>query len=134
MNNKILLAVVVAALIAGAAGFFGGMQYQKSKKVVMGNFPVMSEQFRSGERQMFGGDLQDRGRMIRGEIIDSDEKSITVKLPDGSSRIVFVNDETKISEATPSAKERLTEGTSVFVTGTTNPDGSMNATSIQIGD
>ena len=100
----------------------------------MGNFPVMSEQFRSGERRIFGGDLQDRGRMIRGEIIDSDEKSITVKLPDGSSRIVFVGNETTISESTPSAKERLTEGTAVFVTGTANPDGSMNATLIQIED
>ncbi len=133
-NSKLLIAILATTLVAGAAGFFGGMQYQKSKKVVMGNFPVMSEQFRSGERQMFGGDLQDRGRMTRGEIIDSDEKSITVKLPDGSSRIIFVGETTKISESTPSAKERLTEGTQVFVTGTANPDGSMNATLIQIED
>jgi len=125
MNNKILLAVLVAALVFGAGGFFGGMQYQKSRRQVPRDFQAMREQ---------RGFFQGQERPVSGEIIARDEKSITVKLPDGSSRIVFVGEGTKISESTPSAKERLVEGTLVFVTGTANPDGSLTATSIQMGD
>jgi hypothetical protein len=135
MDNKILLVVVVVALVAGAGGFFGGMQYQKSQRQMPGGFQAMREQFRGGEgpqgAMQFG---QGEGRPVSGEIISSDENSITVKLPDGSSRIVFVGDETKISESTPSAKNRLTAGTPVFVTGSENSDGSLTATSIQIGN
>ncbi len=136
MNNKLLLSVVVAALVFGLGGFFGGMQYQKTKRPAMGDFQAMRGQMRSGELPAGAGARfqQGQGRPVSGEIISSDDKSITVKLPDGSSRIVFVGDETKISESTPSAKDRLTEGTQVFVTGPENPDGSLTATSIQIGN
>ena len=134
-SSKLLIAVALTALVTGVGGFFAGMQYQKSKGLSMGDFQSMREQFRSGDRPSeFEGRLQGQGRPISGEIIDQDEESITVKLLDGSSRIAFVGEETKISESTPSAKDKLTAGIQVFVTGTENPDGSMNATSIQIGD
>lgn len=77
---------------------------------------------------------QGQDRPVSGEIIGQDEESITVKLPDGSSRIIFVGESTKISESTSSAKDRLTKGVPVFVVGSENPDGSITATSIQIGD
>lgn len=46
----------------------------------------------------------------------------------------FFGEETKISESTPSTKDKLTEGTPVFITGTENSDGSLTAASIQIGE
>jgi len=135
MNNKILISVVATALVVGTAGFFGGMQYQKTRRPAMGDFQAMREQFRTGELpQGVEGRLQGQGRPVSGEIIGQDEESITVKLPNGSSRIIFVGDETQISESTPSAKDRLTEGMQVFVTGSENSDGSLNATSVQIGE
>lgn len=137
MNNKILIAIAVTALLVGTGGFFAGMQYQKTKRPSVGDFQAMREQFRSGNLPSSGLGArfqQGQGRPVSGEIISKDEKSITVKLSDGSSRIIFVGDETKISESTPSAKDKLTEGLQVFVTGSENSDGSMTATSIQIGD
>ncbi len=135
-NSKLLIAVALTALVVGAGGFFGGMQYQKTRRPAMGDFQAMRGQMRSGDLpQGVGTRLQQgQGRPVSGEIIDSDEKGFTIKLSDGSSRIIFIGDETQISESTPSAKDRLTEGVAVFVVGTENSDGSITATSIQIGD
>ena len=134
-SSKLLIAIAVTALLVGASGFFAGIQYRKSQEPTAGDFQSMREQARSGNLPPgLGERLQGQGRPVSGEIIDRDEESITVKLPDGSSRIILVGSETKISESTPSAKNKLTEGVQVFVNGTENPDGSLNATSIQIGD
>ena len=136
-NQKIIIpAAILLVFLVGTGGFFGGMQYQKTRRPAMSDFQAMRGQLRSGELpQGVGTRLQQgQGRPVTGEIIGKDEESITVKLPDGSSRIIFVGEETKISESTSSAKDRLTEGMQVFVVGTENPDGSMTATSVQIGE
>lgn len=94
----------------------------------------MREQFGAGKRpQGLGERLQGQGRPVSGEIIESDEKSITVKLADGSSRIIFVGDSVQINKIAPGTKEDLTQGTQVLIIGSENPDGSINANSIQIG-
>jgi len=122
MNKKIL--ILVAILLIGGGSFFAGMQYQKSKRpqLRVGNHY-------QGMRERFQG----QGRPVNGEIIDRDETSITVKLPDGSSRIIFVGDSVQINKSAPGTKDDLAPGTQVFVIGSENPDGSLTATSIQIG-
>lgn len=135
-NSKILIPVIILlAVVLGVGGFFAGMQYQKSKRPSARDLQGMREQFRSGERpQGFGERLQGQGRPISGEIIDSDEKGVTVKLPDGSSRIIFVGDSVQINKLAPGTKEDLTKGTQVFVIGSENPDGSITANSVQVGE
>lgn len=118
--NKLI--IVLLMFVIGAGSFFAGIQYQKSKR----------PQLRAGEHpQGFRERLQNQGRPISGEIIDSDEKSITVKLPDDSSRIVFVGDSVQINKSAPGTKDDLAPGTQVFVIGSENPDGSITANSIQ---
>lgn len=126
VKNKSLLFLILAIVI-GIGGFFAGMKYPQSKN------QSIRGQFRSGERPQGMGGSQGQGRPISGEIIDSDEKSVTVKLPDGSSRIIFVGDSTEINKSAPGTKDDLTKGTQVFVIGSENPEGSITANSIQIG-
>lgn len=67
-----------------------------------------------------------------GEIIGADEKSITVKLQDGSSKIVLLSEKTQINKAEKATKEDLKKGEKVAVFGTENPDGSVTAQNIQL--
>lgn len=130
--KKIYIFVFILVVSSGVA-FFAGMQYQKSQIPSARNFQNMRGQFGQGTRaQISGMPLQGQGRPVSGEIIGKDEKSITVKLADGSSRIVFVGETIEINQMTLVAKDDLVEGVQVFVTGIENSDGSITANSIQI--
>ncbi len=112
--------------MVGAAAFYGGMQYQKSNR---GNFSQFPGQNRNGQIQRrFNGNSQ----AVRGEIINADDKSITVKLPDGSSKIAFLSDTTTITEATSAARTELQTGKQVVIFGNNNSDGSVAAQNIQL--
>ena len=136
-NQKIFIPVIaLLVVVVGTSGFFGGMQYQKSQRQAPGDFQAIRGQLKSGELpQEFGRRLQQgQGQPVSGEIIYCDEESITVKLANGSSQIIFVGESVKINKSAPGTKDDLIEGTRVLVVGSENPDGSLNAASIQIGD
>ncbi len=76
---------------------------------------------------MFGG-----GGQVLGEITSVDDKSITVKNQDGSSKIVILSDKTEINKASEAAKTDLKIGEKVSAFGTTNSDGSVTAQNIQL--
>lgn len=129
MKSNQLIAVIIGGVVIAAVAFFGGMQYQRMQRGAQ--FMGQNGQFRGagqvgapGQRQTF--------RPVSGEIISSDDKSITVKLQDGSSKIVLLNDQSTISEATTSGKQSLTTGKKVMVFGNTNQDGSVTAANIQL--
>jgi hypothetical protein len=131
MNNKILIAAVIAVIIGGAAGFFGGMQYQKSQPVTRGNFQRNAQ----GQNNQPGTPSGQRGGIggaVNGQVLNKDDKSLTVKLRDGSSKIVLFSDKTAVSQATASAVANITQGETVMVFGSTNSDGSVTAQNIQI--
>ena len=127
-NSKVLIAIVVTALVVGAGGFFGGMKYQQGKQPSGANF------------QAWRGDRQGAPRMqrpegsqaLRGEILNQDENSLTVKLPDGSSKIVLLSESTTINKATTATKDDLKTGEQVMIFGSTNADGSISASQIQL--
>ena len=70
--------------------------------------------------------------MVRGEIIDQDEESITVKLSDDSSKIVLISENMSINKATEGSVDDLEVGKEVMVFGQENSDGSVSATNIQL--
>lgn len=130
MKNKSLIMAVVAVLIVGAAAFFGGMKYQQSKQS-----SSRFAQFGNGQGrgQFPGAGGQNQGfRPVRGEVISVDDKSLTVKLADSSSKIVLFSDKTDISKSDPASKADIKSGQQVLVLGSDNPDGSVAATSIQL--
>jgi len=125
--KKNLIATIVIAVLVGGVGFFAGMKYQQGKQ-------------RNVARQFFGqmGGRQGAGanrlgfRPVNGEIISADEKSITVKLQDGSSKIVIISETTQINKAEQATKQDLKVGEKVAVFGQENSDGSVTAQNIQI--
>jgi len=128
MKNTTLI-MIVLVIVVGAAGFFGGMQYQKSQR------SSFAGQFGGAGNGTFGsrtGTGRNGARPVNGDILNSDDKSITVKLADGSTMIVLVTSSTTINKATTATKSDLTTGVKVAAFGTTNSDGTMTATNIQI--
>lgn len=128
MKNKSLIMVVVAVLIVGAAAFYGGMQYQKSQR---GNFAGGQFANRNGEPGGFRG--QGNNRPVSGEIISQDDNSITVKMQDGSSKIVILSEKTTINKASTGTKSDLKTGERITAFGTANSDGSVTAENVSIG-
>lgn len=129
MGKNNILVIILVAVLVGAGAFFGGMKYQQSK--------TPSRQFGGGQGIRAGQGGQGQGtrqgfRPVNGEIISADEKSITVKMQDGTSRIVLFSDKTEINKASTGTKEDLKVGEKVAVFGTDNSDGSVTAQNIQL--
>lgn len=123
MKNNTLLIVIITLIVGVGGGFLGGMKYQESKRPTFDN--------RFGARQ--GGISTRMGnRQTVGEIIKQDEKSITVKMQDESTRIVILSTTTTINKATEGSLTDLKVGEKVAVFGTENTDGSVTAQNIQL--
>jgi hypothetical protein len=125
--KSILITVIVAALVGGAA-FLGGMKYQASKT------PAFVRQFGNGNTNAIrnGQARNATFRPLIGDITASDDKSITVKMADGSSKIVILSDSTTISKTSDGNRSDLTDGKRVGVFGIDNADGSVTAQNIQL--
>ena len=67
-----------------------------------------------------------------GEIIAKDNKSITIRLRENGSRIVFLTSATPVTKSVNGSVSDLIAGEQVSITGTPNQDGSLSAESIQI--
>jgi hypothetical protein len=128
------LFVAIIAVAVGAAAFFGGMQYQKMQ--AMNAAGGSGRQGSGGQGQGgAGGRARGAGGMggrVIGEIISQDDKSITVKMMDGSSKIVLLSDSTTVSKTSDGSKTDLKVGEKVGVFGTDNSDGSVTAQNVQL--
>lgn len=135
---KKILPIIIIVVIVGAGAFFGGMKYNQSKQVssIQQRFQQMGANV-GGIRN--GGTRNGAGNFVGGEIIAKDNpagdgasKSITVKLQDGGSKIVFFSDSTQITKSASGTVDDLKTGENLMVTGQTNSDGSITAQTIQI--
>jgi uncharacterized protein YneF (UPF0154 family) len=130
--KKNLILILIVLIIVGAGGFFGGMKYGESQALKNLTPEKMREIFQQGG-QTFQGQRQRTGQnFVLGQVISKDEKSLTIKLADGSTKIVFFSQSTQISKATEGSIEDIEIGKEVSVTGTQNEDGSLTARTIQI--
>ena len=140
MNKKALVIAIVALLIGGGGGFFGGMKYAQmqpsSVRAGFAQFQNLTPEQRQQMLQNGGGTVVRRGgsgaNFVTGEILSKDDTSITVKLPDGGSKIVLFSDSTNIAKTDNGSSGDLTVGETVAASGTANSDGSITAQSIQI--
>ena len=148
--NKLIVSVIAVAVVVGGGAFFGGMKYAESKsprgQFSRADFQNLSpeerqQRFGANAGGAFGGDHaggggfrggERRGGFTAGEILSKDDKSVTVKLQDGGSRIIFLSDSTQISKSTSGTLSDLAVGESIMVTGTANSDGSVTAQTIQL--
>jgi hypothetical protein len=128
-NNPVVVSIIVAVVV-GAAAFFGGMKYQQSQTPAGGQFAGRSNG--QGRPSSSGGRFGNGGRPVMGDILSVDDKSVTVKMSDGSTKIVILSASTSINKAAEATKTDLTVGTRVGVFGMQNSDGSVTAQNIQI--
>jgi len=146
MKNNYLMTVILVVVFAGA-GFYGGMKYQQSKaKTLTGQFNnrqgemINNQQggMRNNQQGNSTGTMKNIGinrggfKPVAGEIISTDDKSVTVKLQDDSSKIVLINDKTQINKAETVSKSELKVGEKVSVFGSENSDGSITAQNVQL--
>ena len=136
MNKKIIIPIIAVVLIG--VSFYGGMLYGKSQQPVGGSFANMTPEQRQARLAQggFAGGVGVRGNrdggFTAGEILSKDDKSITVKLTDGGSKIVFLSPTTQVLKSTTGILNDLAVGTQVVASGNAGSDGSITATSIQI--
>lgn len=137
MKIVYIVIIVIIVIITGGAAFFGGMQYQKSTLSTEGANNNMGPENR---QMMDNGDNENRNNRERmgmqpvtGEVTSQDDESITVQLSDGSTKIVYINDDTTISNTEEAALSDISQGKTVMVIGESNDDGSIDANMIQMG-
>lgn len=132
MKNNLVVTILIVVLV-GAGAFFAGMKYQEGKVGGMNNTRQL-QGMGNGSRGA-GQNGQGRlgaGRPVNGEILEADDKSITVKLADGSSKIILLGDKTVVNKTSEASKTDLKTGIKVAAFGTENSDGSITANNIQI--
>lgn len=139
MKTKIIVIAVIGVLVIG-----GGLFYARTKSTGNDRRPDFTQMDQEG--QIRGGqnatsEMPDRqgamGNRTVGEIIAKNDTSITVKLPDGNSRIVLISSSTSVNKMTSGSivtvsTADLVVGENVMVTGEANADGNINAQSIQL--
>lgn len=132
MKNKNLL-VAILVIGVGVGGFFAGMKYQQSKQPSRVDFQAIRGTRRSGmPASMPSGQQREGSGRIRGKIIAQDEESVTIKLPDGSSKIILISENTTISKTSKGSVDDLQTGKQIVVFGQENSDKSISATNIQL--
>jgi hypothetical protein len=130
--NKTLLAGIIIMVLVGAGSFFGGMKYQQSRNP-FANFS--RQNFTAGQGLQFGqgnGTRRAGSNFLSGEVIGKDQQSLTVKMPDNSSKIVFFSASTTVSQMTQGSPMDIAIGQEITVSGEQNSDGSYTAQAIQI--
>lgn len=142
MKNKqthvISMAILIVAIAIGS--FFTGIKYQQ-RQSISNLRQQMADRIGFGQgtgRNAINPDsIKNRGqapgfRQNFGEIISIDDKTLTLKMTDGSSKIVIFSDTTNISQSASATKEDLQVGTKIMVNGETNSDGSITSRNIEI--
>ena len=126
-KNSIIVIVIVIVLLVGGGAFYGGMLYGKSQSGI-GNF-------RNFNGQRPGGNLRGGANgagLTNGQVLSLDDKSVTLKMANNGSKIIFFSANTKISKSVDGTVADLVVGQNLMVTGTANSDGSISADNIQI--
>ena len=133
--------VLILVIVFAAAGFYGGVMYQKSQlraTFAGGAGGQFSGRFGGGQGGFAGGQGGPGGasgmRPVSGQIVSQGNDSVTVKLTDGSSEIINLTGQTTINKTSTGAASDLKSGDRVTAIGTTNSDGSVTAQTLLIGN
>lgn len=140
MNKNIILSIVLTAIIAGSGAFYGGMKYAQVKNLGgSANFANLTSEQRQQRAQQMGG-VRRTGSNVQGanftsgDVISKDDKSVTIKMQNNGSKIVFYSSSTPIKKSVDGAASDLEIGKQVMISGSQNSDGSITAQNIQIRD
>ena len=128
-KNTMMVLAIVLIVLAGVGGFVGGMQYQKTNS---------SSNFAGGAngtfRQRFGmmGQNGQNFRPERGQVISFSNGTMTLKLSDGSTKLIVLPSNTNYLKTDTASQSDIKTGDTVTVLGTQNSDGSVTAQDVQL--
>ncbi len=133
MQKEVIGALVAALILGGGVGYYGatkmgGVSPESARGAQWGN----REGGPRGPGMMRGGPGARGAGFASGEVIAQDDMSITVKAPDGSTKIILVTESTEVMNATKGTVQDVEVGKNVMVNGTPNQDGSVTAQSVNI--
>jgi len=132
------IAVILGLILIGVA-FWGGVHFGNRRGNNFSNRGIMN--WEKGAGQNFGAGMMNGGKNLKGsadagilsgEVTAKDNETITVKTKDGGSRIIFYSHSTAITKSTSGTIHDVAAGANLMITGSTNTDGSLTATIIQI--
>ncbi len=131
MKIKTIPLFIIILMIVGGGAFYGGIKYGQGKNPLSGFSRQGLQNLPLEQRQQF---IQKRSGMgfISGEVIDKDKQSLTIKTPDGSTKLVFFSNSTQISKTIEGSIDDIEIGKQIMVGGKQNPDRSYTAKIIQI--
>lgn len=137
MQKNLIAPLIIGALILSSGSFYVGMQYQKShtppstfqRTGGMGNFAGRGGNGNGGPQGRGSGFA---GNMTAGQVVSKTDNSLTVQLRDGSSKIIIYSTSTRVGKAMDGSITDVNTGAEVAISGSTNPDGSITASMIQI--
>ncbi|MCF7860118.1 hypothetical protein K9M09_00655 [Patescibacteria group bacterium] len=139
LDKKQLAFFLVIVIIVAAISFYSGrMSAAKIGTNTFNNYAGQADRMGAavnGQGAVMGragaGTGTARANMLSGEIMSKDENSLTVKLPDGGSKIVFFSPTTVINQLSTSTLEALNIGQNIVANGNLNSDGSLSALTIE---
>ena len=126
MKKTVWVPVVVGALCA-IVFFFVGKSVGAS-----GAASSARSAFASSTRGGFAGRAGAGGGFAAGQIVSLSANSMTIQLANGNSEVVFYSSSTQIVAPQTVPVSSLKAGSQVMVGGTTNSDGSVTASTIQV--
>lgn len=128
--------VIIICLAVGGASFYGGtLMSKKSTSNFQGQFSGMANRTGNATGRATNGKMGNgsaNGGMINGEILKLDDNTVTIKLSDGSSKIVYLSADTTISKFTEATKQDLEIGKTVMINAKTDTSGNQTAQFIQL--
>lgn len=133
--NKTVIISVILVIVAIGLGFFGGIEYQLHKagssRFGGGSFPGAG----GGRfRQAFGGGggAGQNFVPIRGQVLSADANTLTVKMSDGSTKIIVLSGSTVFQKTSTASATDIKQGSTVVVVGQQDSSGSVTAQSVSI--
>jgi len=126
-KTKIIGSLVIIIIVS----FLFGMYYGKSSRKFSPNNSFGERVGQSNMMNKVGGQ-RNGNNFINGEILSLAENSLTIKLMEGGSKIIFFSTSTEVQKMETANLSELTAGKQISITGTTNSNGSIIAKSIQI--
>jgi len=126
MNKITIITAVIALAIGFAAGYF--IHTSSAKTLAGGTFARTGGSTFSGTR---GGAANGAG-FLTGTVAAKDSGSITLNTRDGSSHVVLITPATTVSKSVTGSQSDVAVGSTIIVSGTTNSDGSVVASLIQL--
>jgi hypothetical protein len=126
MINKTLIIPAVITLVVGlGVGYEGANMLHPATTAT-------AQTHGSGTGSFVRGGSASGNGLLSGTVASKDSGSITLNTRDGSSHVVLITPDTTVSKSVSGSQSDVTVGSTIIVTGTTNSDGSVSASSIQL--